>query len=118
MTLLIFSNHPVVEGGDTSDVVFTGYVRGDEVQAKGIIQAVQDFIRDDNVLDNRYEDEHKGLLLRYCGAECLDDLQELLRNREYTLWTSVDVFPPKCYVEVDNDSGYFIYVVYEIDDVF
>lgn len=111
MALLIFSNNNKPDQMDNGNVIFQGYISDNDVKRKGIIKNVQEFIRDDNILDNKFEDEHLGLILMEVENEYYYSLSEILDQHELVLWSTENPYP-NYYVEVPTDKGYFLYVVY------
>jgi hypothetical protein len=110
MTLLIFSN-----SGDweRDNIGFRTIINPetDQTWAKGPTALIQEFIRDDGVLDEYYEDEHKGLEVKQVGATM--EFYDIMDMGQYTLWSDCPIDP--CYfVHFSNSNGEWIYVIYSL----
>lgn len=109
MSYLIFSNHSELWSDKTlalkdiiNDATATNY---------GLIMAVQNFIKDDNVLDEYFEDEHKSLVLEPVNnlREYLDIIKEL-ELTEYSELSEV----PDYVVKVLSKQHRWLYVIYPV----
>ena len=107
MALLIFSN---TGDWERDNIGFRGVISTEQVINQGIIKCVQDFIRDDGILDEAFEDEHKGLDVKSTGD--YTEFFELLDTGEYTLWS--DYSDPTHFVNVVTSTGKWIYVIYKV----
>lgn len=107
MALLIFSNN-----GDWNrdNIALVTIIKDVVVADKGIIQAVQDYIHDTGVLDEIYEDEHKGIEVHEIGES--EEFWEILESLEYTLWSDSNLFPSH-YVIIQTSEGVFVYVIFK-----
>ncbi|PPD55516.1 MAG: hypothetical protein CTY12_00640 [Methylotenera sp.] len=111
MALLIFSNSG---DWDRDQIGFRAFIptETDPNWAKGPIALIQEFIKDDGVLDEIYEDEHKSLVVKSVGD--YNELFELLDKGEYTLWS--DYSDPHWFVNFSTSSGdcEWMYVIYKV----
>lgn len=111
MALLIFSN---TGNWERDQIGFRSYIptETDQNWAKGPTALIQEFIKDDGVLDEIFEDEHKGLEVKSVGD--YTELFELLDKGEYTLWS--DYSDPAYFVHFVTSSGEceWMYVIYKI----
>lgn len=106
--LLIFSN---TGDWERTEIGFRTVIDGNTVVNKGIIQCVQDFIKDDGVLEEYYEDEHKGLEVKQVGDTM--EFYDIMDMGTYTLWSDYTI-EPKYFVHFSNSNGKWIYVIYSI----
>lgn len=109
MALLIFSNT-----GDwrRDQIGFRSVIptETDPNWAKGPTALIQEFIRDDGVLEEIYVDEHKSLEVKSVGD--YNEFFELMDKGEYTLWS--DYSDPTWFVHFGNSNGEFMYVIYKV----
>lgn len=104
MALLVFSNN----GNWDSDVIgLSGVISTEEVINKGIIQSVQEYIRDDDVLDEMFEDEHKGLDVKVDDGE----LDEILERLEMDFISNIE---PTHFVNFPTSRREWLYIIIKI----
>ncbi len=108
--LLIFSN---TGDWERTEIGFRTFINSESVSNKGIIQIVQEFIRDDGVLEDYYEDEHKGLEVKQIGDTM--EFYDIMDMGTYTLWSDYTIDPTH-FVHFSNSNGEWMYVIYTIQD--
>lgn len=104
MALLIFSNNG---NWDSDTIGLSGVISTEEVINKGIIQSVQEYIRDDDVLDEMFEDEHKGLDIKVNDGE----LDNILDRMEMDFISSIE---PTYFVNFPTSRREWLYIIIEV----
>lgn len=109
MALLIFSN---TGDWDRDQIGFRSFIPTDTDPnwAKGPTALIQEFIRDDGVLDD--EDGYTNLEVKSVGD--YNEFFELLDKGEYTLWS--DYSDPAYFVHFETSNGEceWMYVIYKV----
>lgn len=107
MALLAFSN----QGDWESDSIgFVGMISTETVIQYGYINAIQNFIRDADVLPGIFEDEHKGLTIRTID-DTESEFYDIMQEQGLTLWADCGQ-EPRFFVELLTPAyGIFVFFV-------
>lgn len=105
MTLLAFSNQG---NWDSENIGFVGTISTEIVIQQGYINAIQNYIRDADVLSNEIEDEHKLLIVRIIN-NTESEFYDVMNEQGLTLWADCNK-EPRFFVEFLNpEYGIFVF---------